>query len=69
LAGFLGVFLLWGILASWIDSKNNHILSQKIAQIFPLGGSYVLLILLTAFVGALVGGFAGLTGSYIRKKQ
>ncbi len=68
LAGFFGVFLVWGILASIIDSNNNHILSQKIAQIFPLGGSYILLILVTALVGALVGGFAGLTGSYVRKK-
>jgi hypothetical protein len=69
LAGFLGVFLLWGALASIIDSKNNHILSQKIAQLFPLGGSSVLLILVTAFIGGLVGGFAGLTASYVRKKQ
>jgi len=69
LAGFIGVFLLWGLLAAWIDSKNNHILSEKIAQIFPLGGSYFLLILVTAFIGALVGGVAGLTGSYVRKKN
>lgn len=69
MSGFLGVFLIWGILAWWIDAKNNSILSQKIAQLLPLGGSSVLLILLTAFIGALVAGFAGLTGSYIRKKQ
>ena len=68
LAGFIGVFLFWGLLAAWIDFKNNSILSQKIAQILPLGGSPVLLILLTAFIGALVAGFAALSGSYIRKK-
>jgi len=66
-AGFIGVFLLWGTMAFIFDSNNNHILSQKIAQIFPLGGSYVLLILVTAFIGGLVGGLAGLTASYIRK--
>ncbi len=65
-AGFIGVFLFWGTMSFIIDSNNNHILSQKIAQIFPLGGSYILLILVTAFVGALVGGLAGLTGSYVR---
>ena len=68
LSGFLGVFLLWAILAWWIDSKNNSILSQKIAQLLPLGGSSFLLILVTALIGALVAGFAGLTGSYVRKR-
>ena len=32
LSGFLGVFLLWEVLAWWIDNKNNGILSQKIAS-------------------------------------
>jgi hypothetical protein len=66
--GALGVFFLWGILAWWIDFKNNSILSQKIAQILPLGGSSYLLILVTALIGALVAGFAALTGSYLRKQ-
>ena len=69
LSGFLGVFLLWSILAWWIDSMNNSILSQKIAQLLLLGGSSFLLILVTALIGALVAGFAGLTASYIRKPQ
>ncbi len=25
--GFLGIFLLWGLLALWIDSKNNGLFS------------------------------------------
>lgn len=66
LAGFAGVFLCWGLLAFWIDLKNNHILSEKIARIIPLGGSSVLLILVTALVGALVGGFAAMSGSSLR---
>ncbi len=69
LSGFLGVFLLWEILAWWIDAKNESILSQKIAQILPLGGSPVLLILLSSLVGALVGGCAGLAGSYLQKRN
>jgi hypothetical protein len=36
--------------------KNEGILSKKIAALFPLGGSSVLLILITALVGAVVGG-------------
>ncbi len=66
LAGALGVFLLWGGLAWWIDMKNDHLLSRKIASILPLGGSSVLLILVTAIIGALVAGFAALSGSYLR---
>lgn len=68
LSGFLALFLLWGVLAAWIDMKNQHILSQKMAQIFPVGGSYVLLILVTALVAAIVAGLGALTGSYVRKK-
>lgn len=68
-SGFAGVFLLWGGLAWWIDSENNSILSQKIAQVLPLDGSVMLLIFVTAFVGALVAGFAALTGSYVRKRE
>jgi hypothetical protein len=67
LSGFLGVFLLWEVLAWWIDNKNNGILSQKIANILPLGGSSVLLILITSIIGALVAGFAALAGSYLRR--
>jgi hypothetical protein len=63
LSGFLGVFLLWAIVALWIDLKNESILSHKIAQIFPLGGSSFLLILVTAVIGALVGGFAAMSGA------
>jgi len=68
LSGFLGIFLLWAGLAWWIDIKNQSILSQKVAYLFPLDGSVMLLILITALIGALVAGFAALTGSYIRKK-
>lgn len=66
LAGFAGVFLLWLIFSWLIDSANDHILSHKIAQIFPLGGVSFLLILVTALVGGLVGGLAALSGSYLR---
>ena len=66
LAGFLGVFILWGAIAWWIDMKNEHVLSKKIAEVLPLGGSSFLLILVTAFIGALVGGLGAMTGSYLR---
>jgi len=66
LAGLLGVFLLWAGLAWWIDSKNNGVLSQKIAAVLPLGGNSLLLILLTGIAGGLVAGFAAMSGSFLR---
>jgi hypothetical protein len=66
LSGFAGIFLLWGVLSLIIDIKNHHLLSQKIAQVFPLGGSSLLLILVTALAGALVGGFSAMSGSSLR---
>jgi hypothetical protein len=68
LAGFIGIFLLWASIAFWIDVNNESILSRKVALLFPLGGSSLLLIVVTAFVGGLVGGFAAMAGSSIRLK-
>jgi len=69
LSGFIGVFVLWGALAWWIDMNNEGILSHKIAAVLPLGGSSFLLILVTAFIGALVAGFGAISGSYLRRSR
>lgn len=66
LAGFLGVLLLWAGLAWWIDMKNDGVLSKKIASVLPLGGSALLLILVTGIIGGLVAGIAAMSGSYLR---
>ncbi len=66
MAGFSGLFLLWAGLAYWIDMKNEGILSTKIAELLPLGGSSLLLILVTGVIGGLVAGFAAMMGSYLR---
>jgi hypothetical protein len=66
LAGFSGIFFLWALVALWIDLKNESVLSVKIAELFPLQGSTMLLIFITALVGALVAGFAAMSGSSIR---
>lgn len=67
LSGFLAVFVLWATMAFLKDTANEHILSTKVAQILPLGGSYMVLILVTGVVGGLVSGMAALTGSYLRR--
>ena len=66
-SGFLGLFLLWIVLAFIKDAANEHILSTKVALILPLGGSYMMLILVTGLIGGLISGFAALTGSFVKK--
>lgn len=69
IAGFAGLFLLWAVMVFYLDAENNQLLSQKVAQILPLGGSSLLLIAITALVGGLVSALAALTGSFARKLQ
>jgi len=66
LTGFLGLFILWFVLAFWMDYGNDGVLSVKIASLLPLGGSKWVLIIFTAVIGGLVAGFAALSGSYLR---
>ncbi len=67
LSGSLGVGLLWLVLALVTDIQNKHILSVKVATLLPLNGSYTMLIVITTFIGFILGGFSSLTGSFIRK--
>jgi hypothetical protein len=65
-AGFLALFILWLILTFWIDNANGGVLSVKIASLLPLGGSKWTLMIVTAFIGGLIAGFAAMSGSYLR---
>ena len=69
LAAFLGLFILWTVLAIWKDNSNEGILSKRIAELFPLGGSSFMLIIVTGLIGALVAGFAALSGSYFKNNK
>ena len=69
LSGFLGMFLLWGFYAFFLDNANGHLLSLKITQILKMGQSSIVLILITAILGGLVSGFSALTGSFARIKK
>ena len=69
LSGFMGLFILWGLLAILKDNPNEHILSTKVAKLLPLRGSYILLIFITAFLGGLVSGLAAVSGSTFRKSK
>ena len=69
ITGCLGIFLLWGGLSFWISNNNNHILAHRVSMLILKADNPYLLILVTALIGALVGGFASMTGSFIRTKK
>lgn len=66
-AGFLGIGLGWLGLAGWLSLHNHHLLAHRVAQLLPLGGSAVALLLITALLGGLVGGVAALAGTWARQ--
>ncbi|MRG44374.1 hypothetical protein GFS24_04575 [Chitinophaga sp. SYP-B3965] len=66
-SGFLGVFLLWGIMALVIDNANGHILAGRMADlILKQPGSPVIMIIITALLGGIVGAISALSGSMFR---
>lgn len=68
LFGFLGVALVWWGYGFLIDFGTGSILSVKIAQLLPFAfGSPLLLLLVSGIISGLVGAFAALSGSLLRK--
>ena len=66
IAGFLSIFLLWGIHSFWLSYMNGHILAGKVSMIILKSDNIYLLVLLTALMGGLVAGLAALSGSLLR---
>jgi hypothetical protein len=64
-SGFAAIVFLWAATALVIHLRNEGILTAKIAGLFALPFSG-LMILITAIVGGLVGGLAALSGFYCR---
>lgn len=62
-AGFLGLGLLWFYLAYSIDTANQSLLSGKVAALFGLESGFQM-VLVTALLGAIIGGVSALTGNY-----
>lgn len=65
LSGFLGVGLLWLFGALIFSIQTDYILTEKVARLMQLGSSGVLIVL-TSFIGALVGGLSALSGHQLR---
>ena len=67
LAGLLGAGLLW-YLAAYMTTVGSSALAERIAAILPTK-SVSMLLLVTAVIGGLVGGFASMTGGLIVYKK
>ncbi|MFY0255826.1 hypothetical protein ACDQ55_17935 [Chitinophaga sp. 30R24] len=65
-SGFIGVFVLWLILAFYMDVRNDHLLANRMSQMILQIKSAPLIGVVSAFLGGLVAGFAALTAAYIR---
>jgi len=65
LGGFLGIFLLWSIMALYITYVNDGILAKRLASLFSLPHG-LLAVLATALTGGIAGGVSALTGNLFR---
>jgi hypothetical protein len=62
LLGFVGVGLCWLVTALMHDMANQHILSTRMAALFHLP-NYLLFIVVTVFLGGLIGGLSACAGA------
>lgn len=69
LSAFLALFLFWGILSLYISMQNHHILADRVSLLILKTESPALLILLTAFIGGVVSGLAGLAASFLHVRK
>ena len=67
-AGFLGVGILWFAAAWIIDQNSSSGLSARVAAILTVNDKLILM-LVTALIGALVAGFAAVAGASLRKEK
>lgn len=67
LAGFLAIALLWATTAFIIDQNAAAPLSERMARLFSINKP--LLFLASSVIGGLVGGFATLSGSLLKKDK
>jgi hypothetical protein len=63
---FAAVFILWLAVTYFISNANNHVFAKKMAAVLPLKGNEILLMVVAAFVGALVSGLGGISGYFAR---
>lgn len=66
MSGFLGVGLYWLAYAWAVDIETGSIISLRVAPLLGFDRPAAIL-LLTAFVGAIIGGMGALSGDLLKK--
>jgi hypothetical protein len=64
------VFILWLVKILSLSLPNEHLLANKVGQVFMLPASdtnWVVIIFASSLIGGIVGGFSTLTGNSFRK--
>ena len=64
--GMVAVSMLWLLMVLYHHFSTKGILSNKIAQILPVGGNVGILIIVTVLIGGLVGGLGAMSGFLVR---
>lgn len=60
-SGFFAVAIVWFGMAFYLDYQNEGLLMGRVSEMIGLPSSFWVLVI-TSFIGGLVGGFAALTG-------
>lgn len=68
-SGFLAIFLLWGILAIIMDTRNDHILATRMGNLILQSPRPALMVVITAVLGGIVGALSALSASMLRRKK
>jgi branched-subunit amino acid ABC-type transport system permease component len=62
------MMLWWGVFSWNMNAVYIGLLSGMMSQLFGLSQNATLMVFITALLGAIIGGFASLTGAFLHKK-
>lgn len=66
-SGFYGIAIPWMALSAYIDVRSESILSVRILDMFKLSQYGFVLVIITGFLGGLIGGSASSLGGWIKE--
>lgn len=68
--GFLSIFVLWVVTGLFQSIPNQHILANRVGAMLKLPETslnWLLVLIITAIIGGLVGGVAAMAGRHLRE--